>query len=170
MGRFFDRGERMRKQNNINNDVNIGISHENIKKRKIPKNMKTKDALAYNQNSLAVERTEFSKIRTDLALTNTQLAINQTHLAYLRTVVSLVGSAATIYKALPLLGVAHAFSNCLSIFLILAAIYFLYQDCKIYPKMNRRLRDVEARAGELDKEMEEQVYRVEELQNKENKE
>ena len=70
--------------------------------QKIPENMQTSEAFAFNQNNLAVERTEFAKIRTDLALTNSLLAIDRTHLAYLRTIVTLVGSAATLYKTLPL--------------------------------------------------------------------
>ena len=133
--------------------------------REIPKNMKTKEAMAYNQNSLAVERTEFSKIRTDLALTNTELAMNQTHLAYLRTIVSLVGSSATIYKALPLLGVASAFSNGLAVFLLLAAVYFLYKDITTYPVMKRRLQKMEENASELAKEIESKVYRIEQENN-----
>lgn len=147
--------KKVQKKEPINKEIDSGISRE------IPKNMKTKDALAWNQNNLAMERTEFAKIRTDLALTNTQLAINRTHLAYLRTIVTLVGTAATIYKALPLLGVARTFTTGLSAFLLVAAIYFAYKDWKIYPSMNRKLQDVQKRAEELAKETEEQMYRVE---------
>lgn len=40
--------------------------------REIPETMNTKKAFAYNQNRLAIERTEFSKVRTDLAFTNSR--------------------------------------------------------------------------------------------------
>lgn len=85
----------------------LGTEIESGIPRKIPESMKKKKALAYNQNQLAVERTEFAKIRTELAFTNSRLAMDRTHLAYLRTIVSLVGSGATVYKALPLLGISQ---------------------------------------------------------------
>ena len=50
--------------------------------RKIPDSMKKKQAMAFNQNNLAMERTELSKIRTDLAFHNSRLSAEQTHLAY----------------------------------------------------------------------------------------
>lgn len=128
--------------------------------REIPENIKTKKALAYNQNQLAVERTEFSKIRTDLAFTNSRLAVDQTHLAYLRTIVSLIGSGATIYKALPVLGISHQFTTILTVFLLIAAIYFIYKDVTTYPKMKRRLEEMELYASELAEKTESGVYRL----------
>lgn len=128
--------------------------------REIPETMKTKKALAYNQNQLAVERTEFSKIRTDLAFTNSKLAVDQTHLAYLRTIVSLIGSSATIYKALPILGISHQFTSVLTAFLLLATIYFIYKDVTTYPRMKRHLEEMEQHASELAEKTESIVYRV----------
>ena len=80
------------------------------------------------QMELSYERTNLSVIRTDLAFHNTKLSVEQTHLSFLRTIVSLIGSAATIYKALPALGVSDRFSTVLSVFLILAAVYFTVRD------------------------------------------
>lgn len=111
--------------------------------------MGTKKALAYNQNQLAVERTEFSKIRTDLAVTNSKLAVEQTHLAYMRTIVSLIGSSATIFKALPIIGVSQYFSNILAIFLLLCAVYFIYKDITTYPRMKRHIEEMQKHADEL---------------------
>lgn len=128
--------------------------------REIPDSMKTKKAMAYNQNQLAIERTEFSKIRTDLAFTNSKLAVDQTHLAYLRTIVSLIGSGATIYKALPLLGISQIFTTILTAFLLLAAIYFIYKDITTYPKMKRHLAEMERQASELAEKTENNMYRV----------
>ncbi len=71
---------------------------------KPPKDMATGEAVAYNQNNLAMERTEFAKIRTDLALTNSLLATDRTHLSYLRTIVSLVGSKRLPVKSHPARG------------------------------------------------------------------
>lgn len=128
--------------------------------RDIPESMKKKQAFAYNQNQLAVERTEFAKIRTDLAFTNSKLAVEQTHLAYLRTIVTLIGSSATIYKALPLLGVSELFTTVLSLFLLIAAIYFIYKDRSTYPKMKRHLEDMEKQASMLASQTESNVYRI----------
>ena len=128
--------------------------------RTIPETMKTKSAFAYNQNQLAVERTEFSKIRTDLSFTNSRLAVDQTHLSYLRTIVSLIGSGATIFKALPLLGISKIFTYILSGFLILAAIYFLYKDVTTCPKMRRHLAQMEQKASELATKTENTIYRA----------
>lgn len=128
--------------------------------REIPENIKTKKALAYNQNQLAMERTEFSKIRTELAFTNSRLAVDQTHLAYLRTIVSLIGSGATIYKALPLLGISKQFTSILTVFLLVAAIYFIYKDVTTYPRMKRRLEEMELSASELAEKAESEVYRL----------
>lgn len=129
--------------------------------RGIPESMKAKKALAYNQNQLAIERTEFSKIRTDLAFTNSKLAVDQTHLAYLRTIVSLIGTGATIYKALPLLGISTVFTSFLTAFLLLAAIYFIYKDVTTCPKMKRHLEIMEQQASELASRTESNIFRVE---------
>lgn len=128
--------------------------------REIPESMKTKTALAYNQNQLALERTEFAKIRTDLAFANSKLAVDQTHLAYLRTIVSLIGSGATIYKALPLLGISQLFTSILTAFLLLCAIYFIYKDVTTYPKLKRHLAEMEQQASQLATEAENQIYHV----------
>lgn len=125
---------------------------------KPPKDMATGEAVAYNQNNLAMERTEFAKIRTDLALTNSLLAADRTHLSYLRTIVSLLGSAATIYKALPIIGVSESFSVGLALFLLAAAVYFIYKDAATYPKLKKRLREMEKRASELAENTESHVY------------
>lgn len=128
--------------------------------REIPESMKKKQALAYNQNQLAVERTEFAKIRTDLAFTNSKLAAERTHLAYLRTVVSLIGSGATIYKALPLLGISKDFTSLLTAFLLIFAVYFIYKDVTTYPQIKRQLEEMEQQASDLATETENHVYRV----------
>ncbi len=128
--------------------------------REIPNSMKTKRAIAYNQNQLAIERTEFSKIRTDLSFTNSHLAADRTHLAYLRTIVSLIGSSATIYKALPLLGVSSHFTLLLTTFLLLSSIYFIYKDATTYPKIKRHLHEMEKKASELATQTENQIYRL----------
>ncbi|MDE6759941.1 MAG: DUF202 domain-containing protein [Lachnospiraceae bacterium] len=128
--------------------------------REIPESMKKKKALAYNQNQLAVERTEFAKIRTELAFTNSRLAIDRTHLAYLRTIVSLVGSGATVYKALPLLGISQEFTSLLTAFLLVAAVYFIYKDITTYPKMRRHLEKMEQQASNLAEQAESHIYRV----------
>lgn len=131
--------------------------------REIPETIKTKKALAYNQNQLAVERTEFSKIRTDLAFTNSRLAVEQTHLAYLRTIVSLIGSGATIYKALPLLGISQRFTSVLTAFLLLAALFFIYKDVTTYPRIKRHLSEMEQHASELAEKTESVVYRMDDI-------
>ena len=138
----------------------LGTSLDSGTPRKIPNSMKTKNALAYNQNQLAVERTEFSKFRTDLAFTNSKLAVEQTHLAYLRTIVSLIGSGATIYKALPLLGISHLFTNILTGFLLIFAIYFIYKDITTYPRLKKHLAELEAEANELATKTESKVFKV----------
>lgn len=137
-------------------DLELGI--DSGTPRKIPDSMETDQAISYNQNHLAVERTDFAKIRTDLALTNTWLAVNRTHLSYLRTIVSLIGSGATLYKALPLFGINQTFTGLLTAFLLLTALYFIYKDATTYPKMKRRLRAIEKRASELARKAEDQVY------------
>lgn len=128
--------------------------------REIPEKMKTKQAMAYNQNALAVERTEFSKIRTDLAFTNSKLAVEQTHLSYLRTIVSLIGTGATLIKALPLFGISMAFTIGISTFLFLAAIYFIYKDVTTYPIMKKHLKRMEQEASELAKKAESSTFKL----------
>ncbi|MBD5095749.1 MAG: DUF202 domain-containing protein [Lachnospiraceae bacterium] len=129
--------------------------------RKMPGSMKKKQAMAFNQNNLAMERTELSKIRTDLAFHNSRLSAEQTHLAYLRTIVTLVGSGATVYKALPVLGISEIFSTFLAAFLIIFALYFIYKDITTYPRMKRYLDELEQKANELATKAENQVYQIE---------
>ena len=95
------------------------------------------------QMELSYERTNLSVIRTDLAFHNTKLSVEQTHLSFLRTIVSLIGSAATIYKALPALGVSDRFSTVLSMFLILAAVYFTVRDRMTYPRLKKQIEEME---------------------------
>ena len=87
-----------------------------------------KDAMAINQDLLAKERTKLSITRTELAFLNSKMSLNRTHLSYLRTIVTLIGSGATIYKALPVLGVSYKFSALLSLFLFVCAGYFIYKE------------------------------------------
>lgn len=138
----------------------FGTEIESGVPREIPDSMKKKKALAYNQNQLAIERTEFAKIRTDLAFTNSKLAADRTHLAYLRTVVSLIGSGATVYKALPVLGISQGFTSLLTAFLLIAAVYFIYKDVTTYPKMKRQLEEMEKKASDLAMKTENHVYRL----------
>ena len=101
------------------------------------------------QMVLSYERTNLSVIRTDLAFHNTKLSVEQTHLSFLRTIVSLIGSAATIYKALPALGVSDRFSTVLSIFLILAAVYFTVRDRMTYPRLKKQIEEMEREKEEI---------------------
>lgn len=142
--------------------IGFGTELDSGTPREIPDSVKTKKALTYNQNQLAVERTEFSKFRTDLAFTNSKLAVEQTHLAYLRTIVSLIGSGATIFKALPLLGVSQNFTNILTAFLFLSAIYFIYKDITMYPRLKKHLGELEQQANELATQTESLVFKVSE--------
>lgn len=148
------KGTRTEKTTPYESEIASGIPRE------IPETMKMKKALEFNQNELAVERTEFAKIRTDLAFTNSRLAAEQTHLAYLRTIVSLVGSGATIYKALPILGISQQFTVILTTFLILAAIYFIYKDVTTYPRIRRHLEKMENKASALSEKTENRVFRL----------
>ena len=125
-----------------------------------PENMKTKTAMAINQDMLAKERTELSVTRTKLAFYNSKMSLNQTHLAYLRTIVSLIGTAATIYKALPILGVSIIFSTILAVFLLLAAVYFIYKDASVYPKMKRNLEKMEKETSELNDTIKDSVFDI----------
>ncbi len=128
--------------------------------RNKPDSVNNKKALAYNQNQMAVERTELSKIRTDLAFTNSKLAVDQTHLAYLRTIVSLIGTGATLIKALPLFGISFAFTISLSCFLFLAALYFIYKDITTYPRMKKHIEAMEEKTSQLARETENSIYKV----------
>ena len=130
--------------------------------QKIPETMKKREAMAINQNKLALERTELSKIRTELSFHNSRLSVDQTHLAYLRTIVTLVGSAATVYKALPVLGISAVFSSALALFLLAFAIYFIYKDLTPYPKMKKHLEELEKKTNELTKRVEQEVYEIDE--------
>lgn len=152
----------IRTQKKEKNDIPLEIEFGTP--RDIPSTISTDAVLAFNQNQLALERTEFAKIRTDLSLTNSSMSIERTHLSYLRTIVSLLGSAATLYEALPLLGVNQIFSSVLASFLFLVAVYFIYKDATIYPKMKRKLRKMEEFANKLAKDSENQVYRIDDLQ------
>ncbi len=140
--------------------MEIDIDTADAEPLDVPKSMNTKDAAALNQNNMAAERTEFAKVRTDLALTNTMLAIDRTHLSYLRTIVSLIGAAATLYKALPLLGITQKFTICLTFFLIISSVYFIYKDASTYPKMKRHLRELEERTEKLAMELESKIYKL----------
>lgn len=134
--------------------------NEQVTARPKPDTMKKKQAMAYNQNYMAQERTELSKIRTDLAFHNSRLANEQTHLAYLRTIVSLIGSGATVYKALPVIGISQEFSNILTLFLLIFAVYFIYKDATTYPKIKHFLDEMEEKAVLLEEEAESQVYDI----------
>ena len=88
--------------------------------------------------------------------------MEQTHLSYLRTIVSLIGSGATIYKALPLLGISEVFSTVLSLFLFISSGYFIYKDMTTYPMMKRRIEEMHEQAQELAKESETLLYILDE--------
>lgn len=138
----------------------VEIKSDSTLPRQIPDGMKTSKALAYNQNHMAIERTELSKIRTELAFTNTQLSMNRTHLSYLRTIVSLIGTGATMYNALPLIGVSDNFTIFITAFLFLAALYFIFMDATTYPKMKKQLREMKKQAEKLTTEQENLVYQI----------
>lgn len=124
----------------------------------IPENMKTKKAMALNQDKLAKERTQLSITRTELAFCNSKMSLNRTHLSYLRTIVTLIGTAATLYKALPALGVSFVFSSALSIFLLIFACYFIYKDATVYPRMKREIEEMEKRTEEIKEQTDLEVY------------
>lgn len=135
------------------------MSNEN---RKIPDNMKFKKAMAYNQNSMAVERTKLSKVRTDLAFHNSRLSVEQTHLAYLRTIVSLMGTSVTVYKVMPVLGISATFYIGLALFFMAFAVYFIYKDVVTYPKMKKYLAELENEANALVDETDRHVFQLDE--------
>ena len=99
-----------------------------------------------------------------MAFTNSKLAVEQTHLAYLRTIVSLIGTGATIFKALPLIGVSQYFTNGLTVFLFLCAFYFIYKDVTTYPRMKRELSNMQEQAKELAAQTESMVYKIQDEQ------
>ncbi|MBR4759040.1 MAG: DUF202 domain-containing protein [Lachnospiraceae bacterium] len=109
----------------------------------------TEQELALERTELSHERTELAVLRTELSFQNSRLSVEQTHLSFLRTIVSLVGSAATVYKALPAIGVSGVFSTGLAIFLLIAALYFTVKDLRSYPSMKRSIEEMEARKDEL---------------------
>ena len=105
--------------------------------------------LAIERTELSHERTDLSVLRTGLAFQNTKLSVEQTHLSFLRTIVSLIGSAATVYKALPALGVSDLFSTVLSVFLLISAVYFIIKDRLTYPRMKREIAEMEAEQNRI---------------------
>lgn len=131
---------------------------------KIPENMKYKKAMAINQDLLAKERTKLSITRTELAFYNSKMSLNRTHLSYLRTIVSLLGAGATLYKALPALGVSFKFSTLIAVFLFVFAGYFIYKDATVYPKMKKELEDMENETAKLQEETRNQVYETEDIE------
>jgi len=109
----------------------------------------TEQELAIKRTELSHERTDLSVLRTGLAFQNTKLSVEQTHLSFLRTIVSLIGSAATVYKALPALGVSDLFSTVLSVFLLISAVYFIIKDRLTYPRMKREIAEMEAEKNRI---------------------
>lgn len=109
----------------------------------------TEQEMARERTELSHERTELSVLRTELAFNNTRLSVEQTHLSFLRTIVSLVGSAATVYKALPALGVSDAFSTGLSVFLLIAALYFTVKDITTIPRLRKQIEEMDDKKKEL---------------------
>ena len=105
--------------------------------------------LALERTELSHERTELSVLRTELSFQNSRLSVQQTHLSFLRTIVSLVGSAATVYKALPAIGVSGVFSTGLAVFLLASALYFTVKDIRTYPSMKRSIEEMEKHKDEL---------------------
>ena len=109
----------------------------------------TEQDLAIERTELSHERTDLSILRTGLAFQNTKLSVEQTHLSFLRTIVSLIGSAATVYKALPALGVSDLFSTILSVFLLIAAVYFIIKDRMTYPRMKKEIEKMETEKNRI---------------------
>lgn len=105
--------------------------------------------LAQERTELSYDRTGLSILRTNLAFQNSRLSVEQTHLSFLRTIVSLMGSAATVYKALPALGVSGIFSTALSVFLMLAAIFFIVKDRLTYPRLKAEIENMEKQRDEI---------------------
>ena len=105
--------------------------------------------LAKERTELSYDRTSLSMLRTDLAFKNSKLSVEQTHLSFLRTIVSLVGSAATIYKALPALGVSGIFSTALSLFLLVFAVIFTIKDLTTYPRLKNEIAEMERECADI---------------------
>ncbi len=105
--------------------------------------------LAQERTILSHERTDLSVLRTTLAFKNSKLSVEQTHLSFVRTTVSLIGSAAAVYKALPALGVSGTFSTLLSLFLLLAGLYFMILDLLTYPKRKKEIEKMEEKMDEI---------------------
>ncbi len=120
-----------------------------MKKDKEKTNSHLEQKLAKERTELSYDRTGLSILRTNLAFQNSRLAVEQTHLSFLRTIVSLVGSAATVYKALPALGVSGLFSTGLSIFLLLAAVFFIIKDRTTCPVLKKEIQRMELQCDEL---------------------
>ncbi len=132
----------------------ISFEHERLCERTTcmgnkKKSINIEQELAQERTDLSYDRTELSMLRTTLAFQNTKLSVEQTHLSFLRTIVSLVGSAATVYKALPALGVSGVFSTILSLFLMIAAAYFFIQDRLTYPKLKAEIEKMEELRDEV---------------------
>lgn len=123
--------------------------------------VKYKKSLAINQDILAKERTKLSITRTELAFYNSKMSLNRTHLSYLRTIVSLIVAAATLYKALPAIGVSYKFSTLIAAFIFVFAGYFIYKDATVYPKMKQEIDEMEQKVIQLQNETREKIYDVE---------
>lgn len=145
----------------VKEDTRFKSEIQSAEPRELPESIKKKKALAFNQNQMAIERTNLSKYRTDLAFINSKLAAEQTHLSYLRTIVSLIGTGATIIKALPLIGISQAFSSALSIFLFICAGYFIYKDVTTYPTIKKHIEELEQKANESTLDAESKIYAIE---------
>ncbi|MBR3306460.1 MAG: hypothetical protein IKI75_04285 [Lachnospiraceae bacterium] len=118
----------------------------------------TEQELALERTELSYERTALSVIRTNLAFNNTKLSVEQTHLSFLRTIVSLVGSAATVYKALPAIGVSDRFSTALAAALFAAAIYFIAKDLTTYPRLKKEIEEMEKEKNALAEKAGSRIY------------
>ncbi len=112
----------------------------------------TEQQLAFERTELSHERTKLSIMRTRLAVHNSRLSVEQTHLAFLRTIVSLMGSAATIYTALPVLGVSDLVSTTIAVFLFGAALYFIIKDRMTYPVLKNEVDEIARMAKEYELE------------------
>ena len=113
------------------------------------KQLRIEQELAQERTELSYDRTGLSILRTNLAFQNTKMSIEQTHLSFLRTIVSLVGSAATVYKALPALGVSGMFSTFLAVFLLIAAVFFIIKDMMTCPVLRNEIRKMEQQSSEI---------------------
>ena len=119
------------------------------KKDKKDKKSNLEQELALARTDLSYDRTGLSVLRTNLAFQNAKLSVEQTHLSFLRTIVSLIGSAATIYKGLPAIGVSNRFSTAISVFLIAAAVYFIIKDQLTYPQIKKEIAHMEQQKDKI---------------------